>query len=542
MYKIYSILAGIILSASAFSQVTQKMSYQAVIRTSNNELVVSAPVGMKISILQGSESGTVAYSETLTPSTNINGLVSLEIGSGTPVTGTLEAINWATGPYFIQSETDPTGGTVYSITGISELMSVPYALYAANAGDTWAMTGNASTDSETHFIGTTDSEPLILKVNNSTAGFIGSEQTSTSFGYLSLSNLSDGLYNTSFGYKTLNNCTEGSYNTGVGYESLVQATGTENTAVGYHALSSLTTSIHNTAIGCEALLSNTASANTAVGFRALRQNTTGAGLVAIGTSALYSNTEGNNNTSVGQSSLFNNTTGTYNTGVGNGAMSSNVSGTENTAVGYQALKNNVTSIQNTAIGTEALLSNTASANTAVGFRALRQNTTGGGLVAIGTSALSMNTEGNNNTSVGQSALFSTSTGSYNAGLGNNSMFNNSTGSNNTAIGFLALSTNTTGSQNIAIGAQADMLNNAIAIGYNAKVGSSNSLVLGGTGDDAVNVGIGVTNPARSLHISSVMRLEPIPTEPTSPEQGDIYFDSTLNKLRVFDGTLWQSCW
>jgi hypothetical protein len=87
---------------------------------------------MKISILQGSSTGTAVYVETQTTSTNANGLVSLQIGSGTPVTGTFAGINWATGPYFIKTETDPTGGNVYTISGTNELMSVPYALFSAN--------------------------------------------------------------------------------------------------------------------------------------------------------------------------------------------------------------------------------------------------------------------------------------------------------------------------------------------------------------------------------------------------------------------------
>jgi hypothetical protein len=87
---------------------------------------------MKISILQGTASGNVAYSETQIASTNANGLVSLEIGSGNVVSGTFASINWATGPYFIKTETDPLGGTNYSITGSNQLMSVPYALFSAN--------------------------------------------------------------------------------------------------------------------------------------------------------------------------------------------------------------------------------------------------------------------------------------------------------------------------------------------------------------------------------------------------------------------------
>ena len=132
MKKIYSLVVGLLLTASDWAQAPQKMSYQAVIRNSSNALITSTPVGMQISILQGSSTGTAVYVETQTPSTNANGLVSLEIGTGTIVTGTFAGINWAAGPYFIKTQTDPTGGTAYTIAGTNELMSVPYALFSAN--------------------------------------------------------------------------------------------------------------------------------------------------------------------------------------------------------------------------------------------------------------------------------------------------------------------------------------------------------------------------------------------------------------------------
>jgi hypothetical protein len=133
MKKIYTLLAALVLTASAFAQAPEKMSYQAVVRDASNNLVTSQAVGMQISILQGSVSGAAVYIETQTPTTNINGLVSIEIGSGSVVSGAFGTIDWGSGLYFIKTETDPTGGTTYTITGTSQLMSVPYALHANTA-------------------------------------------------------------------------------------------------------------------------------------------------------------------------------------------------------------------------------------------------------------------------------------------------------------------------------------------------------------------------------------------------------------------------
>ncbi len=110
----------------------EKMSYQAVIRNSGNTIVASSQIGMKISLLQGSSEGNPVYAETQTPTSNTNGLVSFEIGGGTIVSGTFAGIDWSAGPYFIKTETDIAGGTNYTITGTSQLLSTPYALFAKN--------------------------------------------------------------------------------------------------------------------------------------------------------------------------------------------------------------------------------------------------------------------------------------------------------------------------------------------------------------------------------------------------------------------------
>lgn len=126
---------GILLGCHLVSaQAPEKMSYQAVMRNSSGQLLINQNIAVKVSVLQGSPAGTAVYSERLTGTTNTNGLVSLEIGSGTVLSGTFSTINWASGNYYLKTETDPTGGTSYTIAGTSQLLSVPYAMYAKTSG------------------------------------------------------------------------------------------------------------------------------------------------------------------------------------------------------------------------------------------------------------------------------------------------------------------------------------------------------------------------------------------------------------------------
>jgi hypothetical protein len=134
MKKLTSILMTLFLALGMLAQSPQKLSYQAVIRDASGKLIQGTNIGVKIMILQGSATGTVVYTETHNAATNANGLLSLEIGTGT-TTGNFSGINWADGPYFLKTETDPAGGTNYSITGVSQLLSVPYALYSEKAGN-----------------------------------------------------------------------------------------------------------------------------------------------------------------------------------------------------------------------------------------------------------------------------------------------------------------------------------------------------------------------------------------------------------------------
>jgi len=135
MKKFYTLAAAILVTmATVFAQSPDKISYQAVVRNNNDALLVNAQVRIKLSILQGSIYGKSVYVETHSIMTNENGLVSIEIGGGRVVSGNFSTIDWSLGSFFIKTEIDPTGGTNYTIVGTSQLLSVPYALYAKTSG------------------------------------------------------------------------------------------------------------------------------------------------------------------------------------------------------------------------------------------------------------------------------------------------------------------------------------------------------------------------------------------------------------------------
>jgi hypothetical protein len=323
MKKIITICVAILMTANVFAQAPNIMSYQAVIRNTSNALVTSSAVGMRISILQTSPSGTAVYVETQTPTTNANGLASIEIGGGTVVSGNFSTIDWANGPYFIKTETDPTGGTNYTITGTSQLLSVPYALHAKTA--------------ETYTGTITETDPIYGA--SSASGITGADITNWN---------NDLIFDGDTTYWKVN---------------------------------------------------------------------------------------GNN--------VF------YNQG-------------------------------NIGIGTASPNSKLTINNGALTLGGLGSQS---GIITM--------------TNANDLKLYSGPSG-------------------NPSSGIWFRSANVAGD----VSAFKELM------------------VIKSTG----NVGIGTTSPARTLHVNAVMRLEPIAIAPSSPAKGDMYFDSVLNKLRVFDGTTWQNCW
>lgn len=435
MKKIYILFLSFLFTATAWSQSPEKMSYQAVIRDSDENLATNQTVGIQISILQGSASGTAVYVETQQPATNDNGLVTLEIGTGTVVSGDFASIDWSDGPYFLKTETDPTGGSSYSTSGTCELMSVPFALYAQNAGNVFSGEHNDLT-----FNGTGQS--VFIGKGAGTHDDLSDNQnvfTGDSTGFQN----TDGHKNTALGFAAFFSNTGGYGNTATGYRSLYyNSNGNYNIASGYNSMYSNTSGNYNIAIGGEALFYNTVRS----------------GLVAVGHEALHKNAQ---------------------------TISDANDGVNNTAVGYRALHNNTVGFSNTGIGNQSLINNTeGGSNTAVGNKTLFSNTTGSINTAVGNDAMLYNTSGYSNAAMGHNALFANTTGTHNTAIGCRTLKNNTTGSRNTAVGYYAGPTSGN-----------DNLFNTGAFGYNATVATNNTIRIGDNNITSIFGAVGWGSPS-----------------------------------------------
>jgi hypothetical protein len=444
-------VAVFVLSLSALcnlnAQVPQGFNYQAVLRNSNGTIMQNQTVTMQFTIHETTFNGTTVYSETQGVTTNNYGLVTLEIGQGTVVSGNFSSIHWGTNSYFLDVQAEYN--SIWYDLGATQFISVPYAMVAdsalhggvggtaggdlsgtypnptvakiqtvpvssttptngqvlqyngtnwtpttQNSSNAWSLTGNSGTNPSTNFLGTTDIQPLIFRINSQKSGRIDS--TSTFLGYKA-------------GFNNQNN---------------------------------------NTGIGSNALYSNTTGiSNVANGWKSLYSNTTGSNNTAIGDGTLYTNISGNSNQAIGTNSLNSNTTGSRNIAIGNAALEGNTTASQNTAIGFDALTIQSYNNNGTAWNSE---------NVAIGYNALYSNqptstTTGWQNIAIGNYSLQFNTIGYRNTATGVNALYSNTAGNANTANGLAALEDNTTGNNNTAIGMWALNFNNTGSDNTVLG-------------------------------------------------------------------------------------------
>ncbi|HNU89503.1 MAG TPA: tail fiber domain-containing protein, partial [Ferruginibacter sp.] len=300
-------------------------------------------------------------------------------------------------------------------------------------------------------------------------------QENTGVGTGSLHDNITGSQHTAIGRSSHRLSKSGTHTSYVGYESgYNDSLGFRNTGVGAFVMRSLGSGSNNVAMGYEALYNSTASNNTAIGFVAARTSTTATGILAIGDSSLFSNL-GSNNLAIGSRSLRDNTIGASNLAIGRNALESNTQCSQNTAIGESAM-----ATMNFASG---ILSN----NVAIGYRSL---------FLVNPAAIT--NSGNQNTAVGTSSGDDVSTGYYNTLMGYLTGNNLSSGARNTFIGHTSGGA-TTGSENTLLGASTQAgsaINNGTAVGYDASVTQSNSMVFGDA--NVTKWGFGINTAAANI--------------------------------------------
>ncbi len=132
----FILLAMVCGGLTILAQSPGLFNYQAVVRNSSGDLITNSDINFRISIREGSSQGTTVFSETQLVQSNSNGVCNLKIGDGNNITGSLSAIDWSSGTYFLQIETDASGGESFTETGTVQLLSVPYAMYANAVSNT----------------------------------------------------------------------------------------------------------------------------------------------------------------------------------------------------------------------------------------------------------------------------------------------------------------------------------------------------------------------------------------------------------------------
>jgi len=517
MKKSFCLLLITAFSAVVLAQTPQRMSYQAVIRNSTNQLVTSHSVGIRISILQDSPEGASVYSETHTTTTNANGLATIEIGGGTPVSGNFDAINWSTGIYYIKTETDPDGGTSYSITGTSQLLSVPYALYSKQAktadyndltnkpilfnGAFSSLTGKPTTLAG---YGIMDGMSTAHVANGITSSLITNWNTAFSWGNHSLAGYAVYPSQTGNNGKYLKtNGTTASWSklavqgeTGLPDEVLFevknkdgqtifavydegvrifvndQAKGAKGGfAVGGFGLAKQESQKYLYVDGdsirayVDTTSSKAAKGGFAVGGFGLSKGYTPKFLSMtpknyfIGEGSGSKNTTVRFNSFVGFQSGLNNSTGRYNAFFGYQGGYNNTSGNSNLFLGYQSGFSNTTGSYNSFVGYKAGYANTTGAlNTFIGSYSGTNNSSGYNNTFIGFYSGYLNTGGYENNFIGYRAGYSNSGGHNNIFMGTDAGYSNSSGNFNTFLGFQSGKSNTTASNNIFIGNQSGLKN------------------------------------------------------------------------------------
>jgi hypothetical protein len=315
MKKISSLFIFILLFANLLFSQPLTFKYQAVARDTSGQAMFNQTITFRQSILKDSISGTTVYRESHIVSTNDFGLVSMEIGNGITETGIFSDIDWGDNNYYLKTEMDPLGGMAYQLMGISQLLSVPYALYAGDDRD-WVIDGDNIISGISGNVGIGANNPLeklevVGDIKADTIEF-GNGDGTVGYGLWQMTADRDG------GLRIGNKSNSDTYGGAAIYVS-------PNFYSQNWDVWDINTGILDIGIGVDVFHSASYS---------------GSGNIMIGAYCGYNFSTANNNIGIGESALEHMTSGFANIGLGNHSLNGN-NGNNNYAIGIKAGMNSL---------------------------------------------------------------------------------------------------------------------------------------------------------------------------------------------------------
>jgi len=550
----YLILFVLFASFNGYSQVPEKINYQAAVRNASGEVIANQSVGIRISIIDSIMAGDVLYRETQTKTTNDYGVVNISIGDGASDMGDFSLIEWGLNSKYLKIEVNVGAGLVDM--GTVQLLAVPYALYAssaANLGDEKVY----STSTDTLFVVKDNAGDVVFAVFPDGAQIYVDESAKGKVGGFAVSGRNPNKAEPLDIFKVTPDSTRVFFNESakgkVGGFAVSGRNPNKAVSSDYFNVSGENTPIRIDPSKASVVWFPKKEAFWAGRVLIEHSDSVGQNSMAFGYEAVA---KGNNSQSLG-----------YQT---------RARGNFSTAIGFRTQANGDACF---AVGGEERSSD----GTTTGSYTIAE---GKASFALGLGAIS---SGIANTSIG---LRSSATGAFaSTAFG---VYASATEEKATAIGFGSLAS---AQQSLAIGvADTASAFNSLAMGVGSKASGIASIALGsyveansagscvigqfnqvqGTGDiwnlvdplfvigngffgipgdfnTAVrqnaltilkngNMGVGIDTPQRTVHIKDVMRLEPQAVVPSNPQEGDVYFNGVDKKLMVYDGTIWQACW
>lgn len=604
-FCLLSFVLSLSLSLSALSQIPLGFNYQAIARDgATGNPITNATIKVKLSVLTDTtgfylNGGAYQWEEEHTGvKTDSYGMFTVVLGhpSAVRIQGVprFSAINWSLPVLYVGTKIAQAPAYLYKIMGASRLWSVPYSLASSTIlGDLGKLSVigiNPSLEDALFEVKNFNGKTVFAVYNEGVRIYVddGSKGAKGGFaiGGFDGTKLSPVEYLRVTRDSTRINVNQNLKGAKGGFaiggfdaskksepEDFLNVT-PENTFIGYKTGYSNTTGLYNSFIGYESGKFNLSGSNNVfLGYNAGLSNTAGNSNVFVGNRAGYSNSTGLQNVFVGNGSGEMNTEGEQNVFIGTVAGKSNSTGSSNIFIGAGTGYHSKTTLNNIFIGGFAGYYNTtSSSNIFIGKYAGYMNSTGSSNLFIGDNSGESNTEGGSNTFVGNNSGKSNTTGGSNSFFGPVSGYRNTTGYENSYIGGGAGLNNTNGTRNTYLGLSSGgggtTGHNNVYLGHSAGAGSgvngsnniflgyragfnetgSNRLYIENSDNDSNNALIygefdnDIIKLNGTVNIRDVLKLEPRSSAPSSPEAGDIYFNSVTKKLMVFDGTAWQACW